>query len=145
MADAILHEGELWLVDFSPRMSSSGTKMLYHVCGNLSYAKNVIHATLGEARKMTGTNPTMPTYYSFIPFPKGTVTNVSYPYIEQYEDARIVEAFTPITGISRLFEMRNDVQVADRGWIIASSTTETRSDAQNLVEAFIRDIQYDIS
>jgi biotin carboxylase len=145
MADTILHEGELWLVDFSPRMSSSGTKMLYHACGDLSYANNVINATLGETWRIAGTNPTMPTYYSFIPFPKGTLTNVSYPYIEQDKDARIIEAFTPITGIRRVFEMRNDVQVADRGWIVASSTTGTRSDAQNLVEAFIRDIQYDIS
>ncbi len=150
MADTILHDRELWLVDFSVRMSSSGTKMLYHACGNLSYAKDVIHATLGDTWKITGTNPKFPTYYSFIPFPKGKISNVKYPdnnasYMNHKGDTRLVEIVTPIQGNGRVFEMRNDTQVADRGWIVSISNIGTRSNAQELVEQYIKGIKFDIN
>jgi hypothetical protein len=150
MADAILRGGELWLVDFSVRMSSSGTKMLYHTCGDLTYASNVIHAALGDEWRMIETQPVIPTYYSFLPFPKGTLSNVRYPddnatYIKHKGDTRLIETETPIRDNGRVYEMRNDVQVADRGWVVAISNIGTRDDAQKLVESFIAGIQYDIN
>lgn len=145
MADAILKDGELWLVDFAPRMSSSGTKMMYHACGDLSYASNVIIATLkdelwkwhwGLAGGMRHR-----VFYSFIPFPKGRITNIKYPEIE---DHQLVEVATPVADDDRLFEMRNDVQVADRGWLVAVSDTDSKTNVQELVESYIAGIRYDV-
>jgi len=140
MADAILHEGELWLVDFSVRMSSSGTKMLYHTCNDLSYPTNVINAALGEEWRMITPKPVIPTYYSFIPFPKGKLSNIRYPDASQLE-----EIVLSVEEGERVFEMRNDVQVADRGWIVATSPNGTRDDAEDIVKTFISNVQYDVN
>jgi hypothetical protein len=140
MADAILRGGELWLVDFSVRMSSSGTKMLYHTCADLQYPTNVINAALGDEWKLLDTEPTHATYYSFFPFPKGRISNVKYPNSHRF----IAESAFLIQEGKRVFEMRNDNQVADRGWIVAVSENGTREDVQDSVESFIADIQYDL-
>lgn len=138
MADAILRGGELWLVDLSVRMSSSGTKMMYHACDDLSYATNVINAALGDEWRMVGTRPTNSTYYSFIPFPKGKITNIRYP------DATLLdEVVTPLRDGEKVFEMRNDTQVADRGWVVA--TGYSRDVAQAAVEQFINDTEYEVT
>jgi hypothetical protein len=139
MADTILRGGELWLVDFSVRMSSSGTKMLYHACGDLSYPTNVINAALGEEWRQVVVEPHDAVYYSFLPFPKGMISDVKYPDIHR----SFVETALPVQDGKRVFEMRNDVQVADRGWVVAVSDTGTREDAQTPVDSFIADIQYD--
>jgi len=139
MADAILHEGELWLVDFSARMSSSGTKMLYHTCDDLSYPTNVINAALGEEWRMINPKPAIPTYYSFLPFPKGKISNIQYPDASQLD-----EIVLSVEEGGRVFEMRNDVQVADRGLVVATSPDGTRNDAEDTVLSFINNIQYDV-
>ncbi len=144
MADTILYDNELHLVDFSPRMSSSGTKMMYHACGDLSYAKDVIHALLGHYEQMDGSFPVIPTYYSFIPFPKGRISNVQYPELSEEGNVKLVEKVTPIID-DHVFEMRNDVQVASRGWIVATAQDNTRADAQKMAESFIGHISYDIN
>jgi len=144
MADAILHEGDLHLVDFSPRTSSSGTKMMYHACGNLSYAKDVIYALLGETDLMQGEYPVIPTYYSFLPFPKGRISNISYPEIQRLGHLEIIEIENPVRDGDRVFEMRNDVQAADRGWIVVTAKNKSREDAEEMAKAFIGHIQYDV-
>jgi len=134
MADTILHNGELHVVDLAPRMSSSGTKMLYHTVGNNpAYAANVVSCLLhGEVDFEI--NPKVTTYYSFIPFPKGKLSNVQYP-----GRCALLECETPIEGEGRVFEMRNDVQVADRGLVVAQG-----DDAKLTAEEFIAEIEYDI-
>jgi len=138
MADAILRGGELWIVDFSVRMSSSGTKMMYHTCDDVSYAANVINAALGERWRLVGSSPTNATYYSFIPFPKGNITNIQYPAAGLLD-----EVVTPLRESGKVFEMRNDVQVADRGWVIA--TGYTRAMAQRVVNEYIDAVEYDLN
>ena len=137
MADAILNDGKLWLVDFAPRMSSSGTKMMYHTTKDLSYAKNVINASMGKSDQIIKPNPTCSTFYSFIPFAKGKIMNVRYPNHE------FQEAVLPVRNGSRVYEMRNDLQVADRGWVVASSETDSRESVQDTVQEFINNISYD--
>ena len=139
MADAILRGGELWLVDFSVRMSSSGTKMLYHTCGDLTYASNVIHAALGDEWRMITPKPTIPTYYSFLTFPKGRITNIQYPPADQLDEIGLA-----VKEGERVFETRNDVQVADRGYIVATRAGGTRENAENAVKTFIDNVQYDV-
>ncbi len=134
MADTIFCDGELHVVDLAPRMSSSGTKMLYHTCGNIPpYAANVI-TSLVFADKDFKVKPTVPTFYSFLPFPKGKLTNVRYP-----SEAELTECETPIQGEGRVFEMRNDVQVADRGWVVGQGRF-----CRKMVEEFIEGIKYDL-
>ena len=145
MADAILRDGELCLVDFAPRMSSSGTKMMHHACGDLAYASNVILATLGE--ELWKWHPELEpcfrrrVFYSFIPFPKGRISNIQYPDID---DNQLVEVATPIQSDARVYEMRNDVQVADRGWLVAVSNEGSSTDVRELVESYIAGIRYDV-
>jgi len=143
MADFILHEHDLYLIDFSTRMASAGTKVLYHACEDrLSYPRNVVHAVLGEYEKIVEENPTKPTHCEYFPFPKGRLSNVSYPDITESDTAVIEECVTPIQDGSYVYEMRNDVQVLDRGWV--NAVGKTRHDARSLVEMYISGIQYDV-
>jgi hypothetical protein len=89
---------------------------------------------------MIETQPVIPTYYSFLPFPKGRISNIKYPDASQLD-----ETVLSVKEGGRVFMMRNDVQVADRGWVVAVSNSGTRDDAQKLVESFIAGIQYDIN
>ena len=143
MADTIFHDGELLVVDLAPRMSSSGTKMLYHTCGNPSYAANVVSSLLHGDRDFK-VSPKTPTAYHMLPFPKGKLTNVRYPDLGVDAHAYIVEKELPIQGEGRVFEMRNDVQVADRGWVVGQALEGDREGADHIVERFIRGIEYDL-
>lgn len=144
MVDAIWKDGQLYVVDISCRMSTSGTKMLYHAgMRDLSYPKNVIEALL-DGTLGPETEPTVPVYYSFIPFPKGELQNVEYPdpVVMSGNNTYIIEREK--LADERVFEMRNDLQVADRGWIVVESPGGSRQEAENLARSYIDNIKYDI-
>lgn len=143
MLDAIWDGRELLVVDFSPRMSSSGTKMLYHTCGSPAYAANVISCMLHGTRDFKVT-PKTPTSYHMLPFPKGKLTNIRYPDLGVDSHAVIAEKELPIQGEGRVFEMRNDIQVSDRGWVVGQALEGDREGADHIVERFIEGIEYDL-
>ena len=133
MVDTILHDGELYVVDLAPRMSSSGTKMLYHTCHDRTrYCRNVINAILGG--EYIPCEPEVETQYSVFPVPKGRLSNIRYP-----SHHHLAESEMPLSGEGRVFEMRNDMQVSDRGWVVAEG-----EGARETVERFINGIVYDI-
>lgn len=148
MADAIFHEGELWLVDLSPRMSSSGTKMLYHTSGHMGYPGTVVSAAIGEGQ-VYKTVPKHPVFYSFFPFLKGKIDRIRYPDRDVPHaipgHTELIEVHTPLIDGDRIYEMRNDIQVADRGWVVTKSTGGTRKNAQDLAEAYIGGIQFNVN
>ena len=145
MADCILSaDGELYLIDLASRMSSSGTKMLVHACDNLSYPANVISSVLYGDRDFK-VKPKYGVYYSFLPFPKGQILDVTYPRIPAYGSTELIESVLPVRHKSRTFEMRNDRQVADRGWIVMRAHRASREGAQEAVEAFIDGISYEVA
>jgi hypothetical protein len=139
MADTIYKDGYLYLIDLSCRASSSGTKMMHHISTDRSeYPKNVMRTMMGMDREVSG-HSVRAAVYSYIPFPKGQLTDVEYPY---WYDSRIVEINKRIESKGGATEMRNDVQVVDRGHIAAEA--ESREEAERLVSRFLKSIKYKI-
>ena len=141
MLDTIYDGERLWVVDCSPRMSSSGTKMLMHSCGNPAYAANVISALLyGDVDFYT--KPQYAVYYEIPDIPKGKVS-ASYPDpagLSGPNNTRVVEV---MQANERVFEPRNDVQASDRGWVV--SVGDSRENAQLMTEIYLDSITYDES
>ena len=140
MADTIYKDGQLYLIDLSCRASSSGTKILYHVCDDrLIYPKKVIECQRGDILT-SFVMPGREAFYSYIPFPKGRITDIKYP---EADNPAIVEVIRQLGGEGHTSEMRNDVQVVDRGCVVAES--DTRETAERAVVGFINAIQYKTS
>ena len=145
MADAIYSDGSLYLVDLACRASSSGTKMLSHVSEDRNqYPRRVIEAVL-DGQCGLPPEPVRDTFYSFIPFHKGKIVELEYPDLSEIpnrDGASIVEIETPLEEGERVSEMRNDVQVADRGFVVAEAESGKRKEAEALVADYLNTVRY---
>ena len=137
MADTIYKDGNLYLVDLSCRVSSSGTKMMYHTCvDRLAYPKRVIQAVTDGNMDENWTEADRGAFYSYMPFRKGKIEDVEYPEATDL----IVEVNKTVEVGDRTTEMRNDVQVVDRGHVAAEA--DSRAEAEEAVTDFLSNITY---
>lgn len=124
--------GELVVIDLAPRMSSSGCEMSYWAKYNKNtYCENLVRIIAGESPILESHKGMRPVYSRSFDFPKALVKKITYP--SQLADYVLDKDFRLKDG-DRVYEMRFDAQVKDRGTITTTGAnlSEARKNWQQV-------------